>query len=297
MSPEELRALADDIKKTGQRQPVAIIERTRRRPDGTFHVKDPPLQEVLDGISRLDAMDAAGIDVIGKDGELAGHIARTVFDADEVDPVAYVISANIHRRHLSAEQKRELIAKLLKAQPDKSNNAIAKQVKADDKTVATVRREMERRSEIPNVSTRTDSKGRKQPSSKTRKPEPKPKRDHFDAVDWGLSEVKPRADKPKPRDDIAPASTGEIVRKDAEIEELRNAKRRLEIENTGLRSEVEELRNANAGLCKSLDEASARFVKLSAEFDAVSPRCRPMTGSTFPRACGGPRHDRRRLRG
>src|SRR6516225_8363792 len=70
MSPEELRALADDIKKTGQRQPVAIIERTRRRPDGTFHVKDPPLQEVLDGISRLDAMDAAGIDVIGKDGEL-----------------------------------------------------------------------------------------------------------------------------------------------------------------------------------------------------------------------------------
>ena len=39
----------------------------------------------------------------------------------ETDPYAYVLSANVHRRHLTAEQKRELIAKVLKAQPEKSN--------------------------------------------------------------------------------------------------------------------------------------------------------------------------------
>jgi hypothetical protein len=44
----------------------------------------------------------------------------------------------------------------------------AKQVKADDKTVAKVRRELESRSDIPNIETRTDSKGRNRPS---RKPE------------------------------------------------------------------------------------------------------------------------------
>jgi ParB family chromosome partitioning protein len=47
---------------------------------------------------------------------------------------------------------------------------------------------------------------------------------------------------PKPRGDIGPTSAGEAARKDAEIAELRNAKRRLEIENIGLRSEIEELK-------------------------------------------------------
>jgi hypothetical protein len=37
---------------------------------------------------------------------------------------AYILSANI-----TAEQKRELIAKLLAAQPEKSNDVIAKQTK------------------------------------------------------------------------------------------------------------------------------------------------------------------------
>jgi hypothetical protein len=45
-------------------------------------------------------------------------------------------------------------------------------VKADDKTVAKVRRELERRSEIPNVETITDTKGRQQPTRKTRRTPP-----------------------------------------------------------------------------------------------------------------------------
>jgi DNA-binding Lrp family transcriptional regulator len=43
-------------------------------------------------------------------------------------------------------------------------------------------------------------------------------------------------------DDIGPASNGEVDRLRARVEELENEKRRLEIENLALRSEVEELR-------------------------------------------------------
>ena len=61
-----------------------------------------------------------------------------------------------------------MIGKLLKAKPETSNLQIAKQVKADDKTVAKVRTELESRSEIPNVKKRTDTKGRKQSATKKR---------------------------------------------------------------------------------------------------------------------------------
>jgi hypothetical protein len=60
-------------------------------------------------------------------------------------------------------------AAMLKADPSKSNRAVAKTVKLSDKTVADVRGELERRSEIPHVESRTDTKGREQPTRK-RKP-------------------------------------------------------------------------------------------------------------------------------
>ena len=92
---------------------------------------------------------------------------RTVHatDGDEEDDrelYELALSLNVHRRHLTPEQKRDLIAKLLKAQPETSDRTIGKAVKADGKTVAKVREELEQCAEIPHVETRTDSKGRKQ---------------------------------------------------------------------------------------------------------------------------------------
>jgi hypothetical protein len=54
-----------------------------------------------------------------------------------------VVSANLHRRHLSAERKRELIAELVKAHPEKSDRSIAEEAKTSHVTVGKVRREIE----------------------------------------------------------------------------------------------------------------------------------------------------------
>src|SRR5262249_26917525 len=112
MMPEaELKELAADIKAHGLRSRVAYIEGEH----------GPVL---LDGRNRLDALALLGETIHPYNGvifdKLEGH----------VDPFAYVISANIHRRHLTGEQKRELIVKLLKAAPEKSNRQIAKTVGA-----------------------------------------------------------------------------------------------------------------------------------------------------------------------
>jgi hypothetical protein len=179
MSGAELRELGEDIKRNGLRYPVILWAKNVR--DG----KHGPVQ-LLDGRNRLDAMELVGIPIeITQSGNCRQVYIGPVKDGDRsvaqtiggCDPYEYVISANIYRRHLTPEQKRELIGKLLKAKPESSNLQIAKQVKADDKTVAKVRRELEGRSEIPNVEARTDTKGRKQPAAKpakVEKPQPKP---------------------------------------------------------------------------------------------------------------------------
>jgi predicted RNase H-like nuclease (RuvC/YqgF family) len=53
--------------------------------------------------------------------------------------------------------------------------------------------------------------------------------------------------------DVGPTSASEIARKDAEIDELRNTKRRLEIKVVGLESELEELKRENTELRQQLD--------------------------------------------
>ena len=155
MSETELRDLADDIEKNGLREPVAVYS-----------------GELLDGRNRLDALALLGQEICGT-GWLVSDIYTQVGHDGPFDAVAYVISKNIYRRHLTADQRDKLAVDLLKVNQQR-NRHLAKLVGRDHKTIATVRAEGEARGEIPHVETRTDSKGRKQPAHKAAKPEPEP---------------------------------------------------------------------------------------------------------------------------
>jgi hypothetical protein len=163
MSESELRELGEDIKKHGLSNPVTLW-----RDDD-----DGGKLYLLDGRNRLDAMAEVGIQFFSTTKDIrtpnGQTLSKTLPDppgayALETDPYAFVVSANITRRHLTAEQKRDLIANVLKATPEKSNRQIASIAKADDKTIAKVRTELEATAEIPQLTKTTgaDGKARKQ---------------------------------------------------------------------------------------------------------------------------------------
>jgi hypothetical protein len=171
MEGEDFNALVADIKANGLRENMILYE-----------------GKILDGRNRYLAAKMAGFKLeYFHFNEPFKDIQRKTKAERNAAATAYVISANIHRRHLTAEQKRELVEKLIKAQPEKPDRQIAKTAKVDHKTVGTARVKLEGRGEIPHVETRTDTKGRKQPAKKATKkaeakqPVPKPVK-HDDRV-------------------------------------------------------------------------------------------------------------------
>jgi hypothetical protein len=161
--PDGLRALGEDISANGLTSQIAI------------YIDEHKASWLLDGRSRLDAMELVGIpfqlyknrydhwDLDSSEIFLPDPILRIESPAN---PYNYVTSANIHRRHLTAEQRRDLIVKLLKADPSKSDRQIAETVKASPTTVGTVRAKMEAKGEVSKLDTRTDRKGIEQPARK-----------------------------------------------------------------------------------------------------------------------------------
>lgn len=75
MSDEDFQALVDDIDNNGQREPVMIFEGM-----------------ILDGWHRYRACTSLGMEV-------------TKFEFKGDDPVSFVMSSNLHRRHLTASQR------------------------------------------------------------------------------------------------------------------------------------------------------------------------------------------------
>jgi hypothetical protein len=150
MSEEEFVALKNDIKQHGPREPVVVFENM-----------------VLDGRHRLKACDLLGVD----------PQTPREFAGTEEEARAFVISANLHRRHLKGEQKRELIARLVRATPEKSDRQIAQTVGASPTTVGDVRAQAEAAGDVSKLDTREDSKGREQPAKKSRPaPNSKPRK-------------------------------------------------------------------------------------------------------------------------
>jgi ParB-like nuclease domain len=138
MPKQDFEELVADIKANGLHQPILRYQ-----------------GKVMDGNHRYRACVRLGIKPQFAD-----------FDGTDAQARAYVISANIHRRHLSPEQKRELIATLLKDDPTKSDRQIGEQTKADHKTVGAVRAELEVTGEIPQLETTTGKDGKKRTTPK-----------------------------------------------------------------------------------------------------------------------------------
>jgi len=82
MGKEELGELADDIMQNGLRQPIVLYQ-----------------GQILDGRNRYQACELAGIES-----------DCTEYEGD--DPLGYVLSLNLHRRHLTASQRAALAAEI-----------------------------------------------------------------------------------------------------------------------------------------------------------------------------------------
>jgi hypothetical protein len=331
MSPNELRPLGEDILKNGLTSPIVLWRAT---PGGLLFL--------LDGCNRLDAIETATgcpVEVVLeavphsrtkiwsiKAGEGWIRDDKVIVLDGTVDPYSFVVSANIHRRHLTAERKREIIAELIKTTPEKSDRQIAETVKASPTTVGTVRREVEsstvQSGQLPPKRVGRDGRARSQPAKRSQPKHPKVVEPVEPTVTLELKEQTPGEFVPlrawadrfrmspgeamahflreglASADDIGENSDGEIARIRADNEKLRNDKRQLEIKITGLESEIAELKTrrepASAGrcqICREKKRATQRrlfICDFCAEIHELEPRPEAAPPAAAPLSPGDP---------
>jgi hypothetical protein len=136
MSEDELAALTADIKENGLQEAIDLYE-----------------GQIVDGRNRHAACLRCGIEP--RFVEYRGD-----------DPLGFIISKNLHRRHLSQAAKGEIVIKILTEHPKWADRAIGRLARVDGKTVAARRAELEASAEIPHFETREDKKGHRRPAHK-----------------------------------------------------------------------------------------------------------------------------------
>jgi site-specific DNA-methyltransferase (adenine-specific) len=139
----------------------------------------------------------------------------TVKGLSEQEKRSQVRALNLARRQLDYHAKRQIIADELKENPRRSNNWIAKSLGVNDKTVASVRRDMQSTSEIPKLGFVLGSDGKYRPAT----------RETFQGNGNGQQEVEVK------RGSLALDDEEEILRAATEIRQRRIAERgRLDVE-------------------------------------------------------------------
>lgn len=141
LTADEYADLRDDIATNGITVPVVYDQHGR----------------LIDGHHRVAIAAELGIDAVPQ-------VVREVVNAQEARSIAYAL--NLHRRHLSREQKRDLLAASIKADPGLSNREHAKRTGSSHPTAAAVRAELEESGEVEELSTRVGSDGVAQPAKK-----------------------------------------------------------------------------------------------------------------------------------
>jgi hypothetical protein len=122
-------------------------------------------EQLLDSRNRLDLLEENGEEVINADGELLVPYRIVDLD-DDAEALAYVISLNVHRRHIKLDERQKLIKRLLLSNPQLSDRAIAAKTNSDHKTIGKRRKEAEQGGEIPTLVAVIGRDSHKQPRKK-----------------------------------------------------------------------------------------------------------------------------------
>jgi hypothetical protein len=154
LRPDELKELADDIDKHGLREPVTLYD-------------DPKIGLcLLDGRNRADALELIGKGIGDDDDECLTELVGE--DDPNFDPYAYVVSKNIKRRHLSAEDRQRLLIALIARTPEKSNRQLGEDIGVDHKTIGLARAKGEQLGSIPQLEMTTGKDGKERPAHRFR---------------------------------------------------------------------------------------------------------------------------------
>lgn len=143
LTTDEFNGLREDIRRNGILHPVIVTKRDE--------------QFVL-----IDGHHRAAIAL-----ELDLHVPVSMVEySSEAAMREHALALNLHRRHLTREQKRQFIAGQLKSSPGHSDRSIAERAKVDHKTVAATRAKLEATGEIPQCEATTGKDGITRPVRK-----------------------------------------------------------------------------------------------------------------------------------
>ncbi len=110
--------------------------------------------EVIDGKGRVRAAEEL---------KITDYPREVVHGLDAEGRRLHRLSLNCVRRHLTTEQKREVVRSTLRSTPDLSNNYLGELTGVDGKTVAAVRAELEETSTIPKLKELRGKDGKTRP--------------------------------------------------------------------------------------------------------------------------------------
>jgi hypothetical protein len=169
LSAEERKELKADIAKRGIMTPIIFCRVLGNAMIQRNHSAFPCAREedvvVIDGANRVEIASELGL----RD-EQVPMMRRGDYTTTRQEFDVLVDDLNLHRRHLTPEQRREYVAKVLKDKPQRSNRQVAAQTGTDHKTVGAVRVKLEATGEIPQLQGTEGRDGKVRPARQKAKP-------------------------------------------------------------------------------------------------------------------------------
>jgi hypothetical protein len=117
LSPSELRDLANDIRAKGLQVPIVVY-------DG----------KILDGWHRYQAC-------------LTENVEPAFQDYEGDDPISFVMSMNMHRRHMLKQDQRRVAKLIIGMHPERSDRSVAKDTGLHHTTIPAIRAEVQEEQE------------------------------------------------------------------------------------------------------------------------------------------------------